>query len=72
MTSHDDLRDVLKAIDAEAPPALELAERLADTRDLDVAAAQERVYTAIDDGTLVEEGDGFGGVWLAENVVDGV
>ena len=62
----DDLRRVLGAIDAEAPPAVELAERLADATAVDVADAQATVYDAIDAGVLVEEGEGFGGVRLAE------
>ncbi len=68
--SHDDLRDVLAAIDEERPPALELAERFAAARNLDFADAQDRVYTAIDNGILLEEGDGFGGIRLAEDIVD--
>jgi len=60
-------RRLLDAIDADAPPALEVADRLADARDLDVVDAQDRVYDAIDDGLLVEGGDGFGGIQLAED-----
>jgi hypothetical protein len=58
--------DLLEAIEADTPPALEVAERLADARDVDVDTAQRRVYDAIDAGVLVEEGEGFGGVRLAE------
>lgn len=56
---------ILDAIDAERPPAVEVAERLADARDVDVTDAQDRVYAALDAGVLVEEGSGFGGVALA-------
>jgi len=66
----DDWRTLLDAIDAEEPPALELAEGLAGAFDLDPVDAQDAVYAAIDDGTLVEEGDGFGAIRLAEDVVD--
>ncbi|MBB6647978.1 FaeA/PapI family transcriptional regulator [Halobellus ruber] len=60
-----DLRDVLAAIEAKAPPALELAERLADATAVGVAAAQATVYDAIDAGVLVEDDTGaFGGVRL--------
>jgi len=63
------LANVLEAIDAEAPPAVEVAERLADATDVSVSAAQDAVYGAIDDGTLVEaDTGGFGGVRLAEDV----
>jgi hypothetical protein len=68
VTEAETWRRVLNAIDSDAPPALELAERLADARGLDVAAAQERVYDALDGGLLVEEGEGFGGVRLADDV----
>jgi hypothetical protein len=65
---------LLKTIDAEEPPALEVAERLADARGLDPATAQNRVYDAIDEGVLVEQGEGFGGVRLADaaDVTEGV
>jgi len=63
----DDLRDVLAAIDAEAPPALELAEALAGATAVDVADAQATVYDAIDAGVLVEDDSGaFGGVRLTD------
>jgi DNA-binding transcriptional ArsR family regulator len=61
-----DLRDVLDAIDAEAPPALELAERLADAIAVAPDDAYSTVTDAIDEGVLVEEGEGFGGVRLAD------
>ena len=61
-----DLRDVLVAIDEEAPPAVELAEALTDATAVDMAAAQETVYDAIDAGVFLEDGSGaFGGVRLA-------
>jgi hypothetical protein len=64
MTDAELFRDLLDSMEGE-PPALELAERLADARGLNVAAAQDRVYSALDDGVLVEQGDGFGSVRLA-------
>jgi hypothetical protein len=63
----DDLARVLDAIDADTPPALEVAERLADATAVDVDTAQRVVWDAIDDGVLVEEGEGFGGVRLADD-----
>ena len=63
----DDLARVLDAIDADTPPALEVAERLADATGVDVDTAQRVVWDAIDDGDLVEEGEGFGGVRLADD-----
>jgi hypothetical protein len=61
----NDLRNVLAAISEEAPPALELADALADATAVNVADAQATVYDAIDAGVLVEEGEGFGGVRVA-------
>jgi len=59
-------RRILDAIDAEDPPALEVAEQLADAVAVDVADAQTAVYDAVDDGPLVETDAGaFGGVRLA-------
>ncbi|MFC6987535.1 hypothetical protein ACFQJD_00205, partial [Haloplanus sp. GCM10025708] len=43
-------------LDDEAPPALEVAERLADALDLSVADAQAAVYDAIDADLLEEDG----------------
>ena len=55
------LRDALAAIDSDEPPALELAEQLAQTTGRAVGDAQGEVYDAIDAGVLVEHGDGWGG-----------
>lgn len=63
-------RDVLDAIGVDEPPALELAERVADARDVSVGDAQERVYAALDDGVLTEHGEGFGGIRLAAEYRD--
>jgi hypothetical protein len=63
--SPDAWRDILDAIDGE-PPALEVAESLADARGLSIERAQQQTYEAIDAGVLVENGDGFGYVELAD------
>ena len=60
------LVDVLRECDDE-PPALELAERLADAADVDVLEAQDRVYDALDSGLLEEHGEGVGAVRLADD-----
>ena len=78
MTAPPDLdaeewRRILDAVDAEEPPALELAEQLADAVAVDVADAQAAVYDAVDDGPLVEDagaGGAFGGVRLAAEYRD--
>lgn len=67
MSSDEAIRRVLRAIDDEAPPALEVAERFADATDISVGDAQARVYEAIDGGLLVEDGSGYGGVRLAQH-----
>jgi len=59
-------RRLLDEIEAEAPPPLEVAERLADARSLSVADAQAAVYDAVDAGVLVDEGDGFGAIRMKE------
>jgi hypothetical protein len=61
----DVLADVLDTIDADEPPVLEVAEALAEARNLSVANAQEAVYAALEEGVLEEHGSGFGGVRLA-------
>jgi hypothetical protein len=61
-----DVVETMSSIDEPDVPALELAERLADATDTDTLAAQDIVYDALDDGVLVEEGDGYGGVRLTE------
>jgi hypothetical protein len=63
--SLDAWRDILDAIDDE-PPALKVADALADARELSTEQAQQRTYEAIDAGVLVENGDGFGYVELAD------
>ena len=65
------LRDALAAIDSDEPPALELAEQLAQTTGRAVGDAQGEVYDAIDAGVLVEHGDGWGGVALAAEYREG-
>jgi len=65
----DTFASVLEGIDEDLPPAVEVAERLADTLELSVSAAQDRVEAALDAGVLVEEDVGaFGGVRLADGV----
>ena len=66
----EEWRTLLDRIDAEHPPALELADAVAGAFDLATVDAQDAVYAALDDGTLVEDGDGFGSVRLAEDAVD--
>lgn len=78
MTAPPDLdaeewRRILDAVGAEEPPALEVAEQLADAVAIRVADAQAAVYDAVDDGPLVEDagaGGAFGGVRLAEDAAE--
>lgn len=68
MSSTDDVStpaEALRQIGTEEPPALELAEYLAAETDGDVVTAQDEIYAAIENGRLVETGEGFGGLRLA-------
>ncbi|WP_338739852.1 bifunctional DNA primase/polymerase [Haloplanus salilacus] len=67
MTSTLSLKEWARILDGDEPPALEVAQRLADARDRSVGTAQDAVYTALERGKLVEEGEGFGGVRLVED-----
>lgn len=54
-----------RLLSGEEIPALELAERLANARDFDIATAQDAVYDALEEGPLIEESvGGFGSVRL--------
>lgn len=67
----DTLTSILEGIGEDLPPAVEVAERLADALELSVSAAQDRVEAALDAGVLVEEDVGaFGGVRLADGVAE--
>lgn len=57
--------DAIREIGTDQPPALELAEYLAETDGTDIAEAQQRVYSAVDSGLLTETGEGFGGLRLS-------
>ena len=57
--------DAIREIGTDQPPALELAEYLAETDGTDIAEAQQRVYSAVDSGLLTETGEGFGGLQLS-------
>lgn len=65
MTDIDTWGRILDAIEYDKPPATEVAEQLAAGLDISMKRAQEQVCNAIDDGVLVEEGEGFGSVRLA-------
>jgi putative DNA primase/helicase len=60
----------LREIGTEEPPALELAEYLAEETGSDITEAQDRVYDAVDRGLLTETGEGFGGLRLADDQTD--
>jgi len=62
--------EVLDAIDTEKPPALEVADALASATTIAEGDAYDKVTQAIDDGLLVERGEGFGYVELAEKYRD--
>jgi hypothetical protein len=57
---------LLAQIDADPLPPIELASILSNVHAVDMKTAQDHVHTAIDDGTLIEKGDGFGDVELAD------
>jgi len=59
--------EVVQTLDAEHPPVLEVAEALADARELPIATAQTAVYDAIDAGVLEEAGEGVRGLRVAED-----
>jgi len=59
--------DVLRDLDDEAPPALEVAERIAEETDTDMAEAQECVYDAVDQGVIERHGDASGDLRLVDD-----
>jgi hypothetical protein len=59
--------EVVRTLDTEHPPVLEVAEALADARELPIATAQTAVYDAIDAGVLEEAGEGVRGLRVAED-----
>ena len=59
--------EVVRTLDAEHPSVLEVAEALADARELPIATAQAAVYDAIDGGVLEEAGEGVRGLRVAED-----
>jgi len=63
--------EALRQIEAEEPPTLELANYLAANSDRDVVKAQDEIYAAIDSGALIDGGDGYGGLRLAEEEAGG-
>jgi hypothetical protein len=60
-----DWSQLLTQIDADPLPPIELASILSNVRAIDMKTAQDHVHTAIDDGTLIEKGDGFGDIKTA-------
>jgi hypothetical protein len=70
MTDTPSVERVVEAVqnlDIEHPPALEVADALADARALSMADAQTAVYDAIDAGVLEEAGEGVRGLRVAED-----
>jgi len=62
----DTLQDVLAAIEAEQPPVLELAEQFAAATATDPDSAYATITDAVEASVLVEEGNGWAGVRLAD------